>query len=145
MVGGGEFPDPSILKIRSSWSLRTFLYYFHQIIKTKQKNKWGWGSQFKILPLKVIQYSRICLAMQGTWVQSLVRELRSPMPQSNRLNHNYWTHMWQLEPALHNERSWTMQWRFCVPQLRPNSQINKIIFLNVKQVRFQRGSILKIE
>ena len=30
-------------------------------------------------------------------------------------------------------------------QLRPNSQINKIIFLNVKQVRFQSGSILKIE
>ena len=28
----------------------------------------------------VVQCLRICLAMQGTWVQSLVRELRSHMP-----------------------------------------------------------------
>ena len=31
----------------------------------------------------VVQWLRICLAMQGTWVWSLVRELRSHMPRSN--------------------------------------------------------------
>ena len=32
----------------------------------------------------VVQCLRICLAMQGTWVQSLVRELRSHMPWRSR-------------------------------------------------------------
>ena len=31
----------------------------------------------------VVQWLRICLPMQVTWVRSLVRELRSHMPQSN--------------------------------------------------------------
>ena len=31
----------------------------------------------------VVQWLRIYLVMQGTWVQSLVRELRSHMPQGN--------------------------------------------------------------
>ena len=31
----------------------------------------------------VVQWLRICLAMQGTQVQSLVREPRSPVPWSN--------------------------------------------------------------
>ena len=31
----------------------------------------------------VVQWFRICLAMQGIWVQSLVGEFRSTMPQSN--------------------------------------------------------------
>ena len=31
----------------------------------------------------VVQWLRICLPMQGTWVQSLVRELRSHMPWGN--------------------------------------------------------------
>ena len=31
----------------------------------------------------VIRWLRICLPMQGTWVQSLVREVRSHIPRSN--------------------------------------------------------------
>ena len=31
----------------------------------------------------MVQWLRICLAMQGTWIQNLVRELRSHMPWSN--------------------------------------------------------------
>ena len=31
----------------------------------------------------VVQWLRICLPMQEMWVRSLVRELRSHMPQSN--------------------------------------------------------------
>ena len=31
----------------------------------------------------MVQWLRICLAMQGTWVQSLEGELSSYMPQSN--------------------------------------------------------------
>ena len=54
-------------------------------------------------------------------------------------------HVATREPALHNEWSWMMQQSFRVPQLRPNSQINKIILKNLKQVRFQHGSILKTE
>ena len=32
----------------------------------------------------MVQYLRICLAMQGTWVQSLTGELRSHVPQSKQ-------------------------------------------------------------
>ena len=54
----------------------------------------GWRNAFEVhqwLALEawvlgislVTQWLRICLAMQGTWVQSLVRELRSHMLRSN--------------------------------------------------------------
>ena len=32
----------------------------------------------------MVQYLRICIAMQGTWVQSLTGELRSHVPQSKQ-------------------------------------------------------------
>ena len=71
----------------------------------------------------MVQWLRICLAMQRTWVQSLVGELRSHMPQSNSAC------VLQLlspctasrESVCRNERSPMTQGRSHMPQLRPNT------------------------
>lgn len=55
----------------------------------------------------VVQWLRICLLMQGTWVWSLVRELRSHIPQST------------------TTREKPSQQRSHVPQLRPNGAKKK--------------------
>ena len=66
----------------------------------------------------MVQWLRICLAVQGTWVQSLVRELRSHMlPQLSPCAPNYWAHMlWSPcaptgESVRCNKRAHMMQWR----------------------------------
>ena len=41
----------------------------------------------------VVQWFRIQLAMQRTWVQSLVRELRSQLLWSNHVWFNYWAEL----------------------------------------------------
>ena len=71
-----------------------------------------------------VQWLRICLAIQGTRGQSLVGELKFPMPQSNEapephaLDSPHVTtteaHVAQLESMHHEERS-------CGLQLRPNA------------------------
>ena len=47
----------------------------------------------------VVQWLTICLVMQGTWVRSLVKKLRSHMPQNSQAlsqwHRNYWAHMLQ--------------------------------------------------
>ena len=76
----------------------------------------------------VFQWLRIRLPMQGTWVQSLVRELRSHMPQGNRgrilqLLNLYTT---TRETVSCKKRSW-------VPQLWPDTaKINRQIIKNFK-------------
>ena len=50
----------------------------------------------------VVQWLRICLPMQGTWVQSLVQELRSTCHRATKpqlLNLSI------LEPTIHSKRS----------------------------------------
>ena len=75
----------------------------------------------------VVQCIRICLLMQGTWVQSLIGEDSICFRATKPVNHNYWTHAlgpascnyWALEPrawALQQEKPprWedhTLQWR----------------------------------
>ena len=49
-----------------------------QLEKTLSIKKWPWGGT-----LQVVQWLRICLLMQGTWVRSLVWELISHMLQGN--------------------------------------------------------------
>ena len=50
--------------------------------------------------------------MQGTGVQSLVREDPTCHKATKPVGHNYWTHMFQLlklahpEPVLHNKRNY---------------------------------------
>ena len=56
----------------------------------------------------------IHLPMQGMWVQSLVRELRSHIPGAT-----HWACVLQWQESAHwNERSLMMRWRFSGPQLR---------------------------
>ena len=56
----------------------------------------------------VVQWLRIRLAMQGTWVRSLVREDPTRCRAAKPVRYNYWA--WALEPTSHN------YWA-CAPQL----------------------------
>ena len=48
----------------------------------------------------VVQWLRIRLPMQGTWVRSLVEEDPTCCGTTKPVRHNYWA--WALEPASHN-------------------------------------------
>ena len=48
----------------------------------------------------VAQWLRMCLPMQGTWVQALVREDPTCRRATKPMRHNYWA--CALEPASHN-------------------------------------------
>ena len=82
--------------------------------------------------LKKKKKKRIHLAMQGTWVRSLLGELRSHMPKSN------WTHATTNEPVLYGPQAPTRE-SVCLnkrshkPQLRPNTAKNKIKASSVSQ------------
>ena len=94
-------------------------------IKTKIKK---WGASL------VAQWLRICLSMQGTWVQALTQQdptcRRATKPMHHNYwaralepaSHNYWAHVPQLlkpahlEPVLHNEKP--RQWEARVRQRR---------------------------
>ena len=56
----------------------------------------------------VVQWIRICLPMQGTWVPSLIREDSTCRGTTKPRSHNYWAHA--LEPVSHD-------CRYPVPQL----------------------------
>ena len=70
-------------------------------------------SVFKVFylgPSLVVQWLRICLPMQVTWVQSLIGELKSHIPWRNCLaSHSYWAmcngSLHTPEPGLCNQRS----------------------------------------
>ena len=63
----------------------------------------------------VVQWLRICLAMQGTWVWSLVQEDPTYRRATKSIWHNYWSpRAAARESVCHKERS-------CVMQPRPDS------------------------
>ena len=81
----------------------------------------------------VAQWLRICLSMQGTWVQSLVWEdptcRRATKPKRHNYwasalepaSHNYWAHVPQLlKPARleHLQQEKPLQWEACALQRR---------------------------
>ena len=52
----------------------------------KKKRKISWLDFYKTIKKGisiVVQWLRICLPMKGTWIQSLVRKLRSYLPQGS--------------------------------------------------------------
>ena len=62
----------------------------------------------------VVQWFRICLPVQGTWVQSLVWEDPTCCRATKSVNPNYWA--WTLEPCsttreVTPRRSCTLWWR----------------------------------
>ena len=59
----------------------------------------------------VAQWLRICLPMQGTWVQALVREDPTCCGATKPVHHNYWA--CSLEPASHN------YWAYVPQPLKP--------------------------
>ena len=71
----------------------------------------------------MVQWLRICLAIQQIWVQSLIGELGSQVPWGN------WAFMLQLltlhtttrESTLCNEKSYMIQQRCHMLQLRSNT------------------------
>ena len=73
----------------------------HQPLR-KCKLKPQWGTSL------VVQWLRICLPMQGTWVRSLVQEDPTCCGATKPIHHNFWA--CALEPTSHNY--WV-----CAPQL----------------------------
>ena len=59
----------------------------------------------------VVQWTRICLPMQGTWVWSLVWEDSTCLRATKPMCHNYWASMLQLLKAGYSTT--------CVPQEKP--------------------------
>ena len=57
---------------------------------------------------------RICLPMQGIWVQSLIWEDSTCWGATKSICHNYWSRS-DLEPGLHKR---SHQWESCLQQLR---------------------------
>ena len=86
----------------------------------------------------VIQWLRICLQMQGTWVQSLVWENSTYSKATKPMSHNYWAPA--LEPVLH-KRSLCNTTRECPllstprespgQQQRPSTAKNKYIYFKM--------------
>ena len=52
----------------------------------------------------MVRWLRICLPMQGTWVQSLLREDSTSLRATKPRRHNNGS-LRALEPVLHNKRS----------------------------------------
>ena len=65
----------------------------------------------------VAQWLRICLPMQRTWVQALVREYPTCCGATKPVRHNYWA--CALEPVCHN------YWA-CMPQLLKPSRLQPV-------------------
>ena len=61
----------------------------------------------------MVQWKRICLLMQETWVQSLIREDPTCCGATKLICHNYWA--CALEPASHN------YWAHVLQLLKPKS------------------------
>ena len=93
---------------------------------------WTWKVRCKTsLVVQWLQWLRIHLPMQGTWVRALVQEDPTCHRATKPMHHNYWA--WALEPASHN--SWARapqllkparlekspQWEACTTKSRPRS------------------------
>ena len=65
------------------------------IIREKYKSKLQW-----VRTSLVVQWVRIHLPVEGTWIQSLIREDSSCLRTSKPMRHNYWT--WALGRKSHN-------------------------------------------
>ena len=69
-----------LVRVEAGWWSSYSTYFMLDTLQLKKKTELKnikWGTSL------VVQWLRICLAMQGMQVQSLVRELRFHMPQSN--------------------------------------------------------------
>ena len=65
-----------------------------------------------------MQWLRICLPMQGTWVWSLAQEDLTCRGTTKSVHHNYWA--WALEPENHNY--WAHMPRAHAPQQKKPRQ-----------------------
>ena len=68
-----------------------------QLEKTLSIKKWPWGGTSQ-----VVQWLRICLLMQGTWVRFLVQKDSTCHRATKPVDHDYQAHT--LEPVLLNKR-----------------------------------------
>ena len=78
----------------------------------------------------MVQWLRICLLMQGTWVRSLVGEDPTCCGATKPMSHNYWSPQ-GLEPVLPNRRP--PQWEARTPQLESSFlslQLEKLLHSN---------------
>ena len=85
-------------------------YFFHVLVIWKVKNKKleAWDSL-------VVQWLRIHLPVQRTWVSTLVQEDPTWQGASEPMCHNYWAHT--LEPTGCSYGACSPQyWSFCTPE-----------------------------
>ena len=81
------------------WTTGKVLYWVH-LLTVLNLNKDSHPKQNATTSL-VAQWLRICLPMQGTWVQCLVREDPTCHGATKPVHHNYWRPR-ALEPAFRN-------------------------------------------
>ena len=114
------FPPPPGLSLNSTSSVRpslTTLHYtvlvfiFSLALLTPKHNTHALllslSCLLRVLPIEctgraslLAQWLRICLPMQGTWVQALVREDPTCRGAAKSVRHSYWA--CALEPTRHN-------------------------------------------
>ena len=82
----------------------------------------------------VAQWLRICLPMQGTWVQALVREDPTCRGATKPVCHNYWA--CALEPASHNY--WAHVPQLLKPACLEHTLCNKRSHCNEKSVHLNK-------
>ena len=99
-----------------------FIYY----VDSKEWSKWTYlknrtdsqTSKTNVWASLVVQWLRICLPMQGSWVQPLVWEDPICHGATKPVCHNYWA--WAVEPASHN------YWA-CEPQLLKPARLEPVL------------------
>ena len=76
----------------------------------------------------VVQWIRICLPMQETWVWSLVQEDSTCHGATMPVSHSYWPcaprprshNYWSLSPRAHAPHKKPQKWEACTPQHHPS-------------------------
>ena len=74
-----------------------------------------YGYKYAVLASLVVQWLRICLPMQGTWVRALVGEAPTCRGATKPLRHNYWA---RAPRACAPQQEKPPQWEACAPQRR---------------------------
>ena len=90
--------------------------HYKRMQQQRQHTQWHCENTHEGLPW----WLRIRLPVQGTWVQSLVRQLSSPRPHAATTESALW-----MEPVHNWRKAYTLQGRYCVLQLRPGADKNQ--------------------
>ena len=97
-----SLPPPSSLDLWLEYPCQFFFFFYLEAAILENGNRAKKTSSLRTS--LVAQWLRICLPMQGTRVQALVREDPTCRGATKPVRHNYWS-LHVLEPVLRNKRS----------------------------------------